>query len=76
VGAALAVVLALSTQSGLAQPAPASAHGHVNNAIGTPVTKGEIRLTQDRSSEEKNRKYTNTFPIVRQKKSLSASLAR
>jgi len=63
VGAALAIVLALSTQSGWAQPAPASVHGHVNNAIGTPIIKGEVKLTQDRSSEEKNRKYTNTFPI-------------
>lgn len=63
VGAALAVVLALSTQSGWAQPAPASVHGHVNNAIGSPLPKGEVKLTQDRSSEEKNRKYTNTFEI-------------
>jgi len=27
------------------------------------MTSGEVRLTQDRSSDEKARKYTNTFPI-------------
>lgn len=62
-GAALAVVVALSAQTGWAQPAPASIHGHVNNAIGAPLTKGEVKLTQDRASEEKSRKYTNTFEI-------------
>ncbi len=63
-GAALAVVLALSTQSGWAQPAPASVHGHANNAIGSPLTTGEVKLTQDRgATDEKTRKYTNTFPI-------------
>jgi len=62
-GAALALVLALSTQTGWAQPAPASIHGHVNNPIGAPITKGEVKLTQDRGSDEKSRKYTSTFPI-------------
>lgn len=63
-GACLALVLALVAQNGRAQqPAPASVHGHVNNAIGAPVTKGEVKLTQDRSSDEKSRKYTNTFEI-------------
>lgn len=62
-GACLALLLALAAQHGWAQAAPASVHGHVNNAIGAPLTKGEVRLTQDRSSDEKNRKYTNTFPI-------------
>ena len=62
-GTALAVVVALSTQTGWAQPAPASIHGHVNNAIGSPLAKGEVKLTQDRASEEKSRKYTNTFEI-------------
>jgi tetratricopeptide (TPR) repeat protein len=57
------LAVALSTQAGLAQPAPASVHGHVNNPIGAPITKGEVRLTQDRGSDEKSRKYTNTFTI-------------
>ncbi|MDE1176124.1 MAG: tetratricopeptide repeat protein [Edaphobacter sp.] len=63
-GAALALVFALGASlSAKAQPAPASIHGHVNNPIGSAITKGEVRLTQDRSGDEKSRKYTNTFPI-------------
>jgi len=49
--------------SAFGQPAPASVHGHVNNAIGGPVTAGEVRFTQDRSSEEKSRKYLYTFQL-------------
>ncbi|HEU4636170.1 MAG TPA: tetratricopeptide repeat protein [Edaphobacter sp.] len=62
-GICLAFLLALATQKGWAQTAPASVHGHVNNAIGAPITKGEVKLTQDRSGDEKSRKYTNTFEI-------------
>lgn len=62
-GICLALLLALATQNGWAQAAPASVHGHVNNAIGAPLTKGEVKLTQDRSGDEKSRKYTNTFEI-------------
>jgi len=38
-------------------------HGHVNNAIGQPLNKGEVRLTTDRGADEKSRKYQYTFPI-------------
>ena len=62
-GTCLALVLAMAGQKAWAQPAPASVHGHVNNAIGAPLTKGQVKLTQDRSGDEKNRKYTNTFDI-------------
>jgi tetratricopeptide (TPR) repeat protein len=62
-GACLALVLTMAARTGYAQPAPASVHGHVNNPAGSPITTGEVRLTQDRSSDEKSRKYTNTFPI-------------
>ena len=48
-------------QNSMAQ-ASASIHGHVNNAIGQPITDGEIRLTTDRSADEKSRKYAYTFP--------------
>jgi tetratricopeptide (TPR) repeat protein len=43
--------------------APASIHGHVNNAIGQPVTKGEVKLTTDRGVEAKDRKYPYAFPL-------------
>jgi tetratricopeptide (TPR) repeat protein len=46
-----------------AQPTPASVHGKVNNAVGGPLTSGEVRLTQDRGADEKNRKYLYTFQI-------------
>lgn len=62
-GACLALVLAMAGQNGWAQPAPASVHGHVNNPIGAPIQKGQVKLTQDRSSDEKSRKYTSTFDI-------------
>jgi tetratricopeptide (TPR) repeat protein len=59
----LAGVAMLSPARTLAQPAPATIHGHVTNAAGQPVNKGEIRLTTDRSSDEKSRKYVYTFPL-------------
>ncbi len=63
----LAVVLlagwmAMQPRSAAAQEA-ASVHGHVNNAIGQAVTTGEVRLTQDRATDAKNRKYAYTFPL-------------
>jgi len=41
----------------------ASVHGHVTNAAGMAISKGDVRLTTDRSSDEKSRKYAYTFPI-------------
>lgn len=41
----------------------ASIHGHVQNAAGLPITKGEVRLTTDRAADTKSRKYQYTFPI-------------
>jgi tetratricopeptide (TPR) repeat protein len=63
--AALLVIFAMAQPStSLAQAQPsASIHGHVNNAIGQPLVKGEVRLTTDRASDEKSRKYQYTFPI-------------
>jgi tetratricopeptide (TPR) repeat protein len=69
VSSALAVALlvvfatALPARSTAQAPGSASIHGHVNNAAGQPVTKGEIRLSTDRSSPAKERKYQYTFPI-------------
>jgi tetratricopeptide (TPR) repeat protein len=60
--AALLVIFAM-TASSMAQQAPGSIHGHVNNPAGQPLTAGEVRLTTDRSGDEKSRKYAYTFPI-------------
>ncbi len=69
VSSALAVALlvvfatALPARSIAQATGAATIHGHVNNAAGQPVTKGEIRLSTDRSSPAKERKYQYTFPI-------------
>lgn len=47
----------------MAQEKIASIHGRVLNTAGQPLTKGEIRLSTDRSSDAKSRKYLYTFPI-------------
>ncbi len=47
----------------MAQAPAASIHGHVQNAVGQPVTKGDVKLTTDKSSEPKNRKYQYDFPL-------------
>jgi tetratricopeptide (TPR) repeat protein len=68
-GAAAACVLALLT---LGQPArllaqaaaTGSMHGHVTNPAGTAVTKGDVRLTTDKSpGPAANKKYDYTFPL-------------
>ncbi len=59
----VAVLAMLSPAGLLAQaPAPGSLHGHVQNAAGMAQT-GEIKLSTDRSSDEKSRKYQYTFPV-------------
>jgi tetratricopeptide (TPR) repeat protein len=60
---ALLVVLAMAQPARLMAQGTASIHGHVSNAIGQPLTKGEVRLTTDRSSEAKDRKYPFAFQI-------------
>ena len=47
----------------LAQAAPASLHGHVTNSAGMAETRGEVKLTTDRTSAAKDRKFVYTFPV-------------
>ena len=47
----------------MAQATTASIHGHVTNPIGQPIMKGDVKLTTDRASDAKSRKYQYTFPI-------------
>jgi tetratricopeptide (TPR) repeat protein len=64
--AALLVVLAVAQPGRLmaqAAAATGSIHGHVVNPIGAPITRGEVRLSTDRSSDAKDRKYPYKFPI-------------
>ncbi len=63
VAAAVVVLLmAMHTGKALAQ-GEATIHGHVQNPAGQPITKGDVRLTTDRSSDAKSRKYQYTFPL-------------
>ncbi|WP_433984766.1 tetratricopeptide repeat protein [Tunturiibacter empetritectus] len=48
---------------GSAPAGTSSIHGHILNPAGFPLTKGEVRLSTDRTSEAKDRKYLYTFPI-------------
>jgi len=47
----------------MAQTGTASIHGHVNNPIGQPITTGDVKLTTDRTSPAKDRKFAYTFAI-------------
>jgi hypothetical protein len=62
-GLVAAALLAVTGSIASAQTAPGTVHGHVNNAAGVPLNKGEVRFTTDRASEEKSRKYPFKFPL-------------
>ncbi len=60
--AVVALLMALHPGRALAQ-AEATIHGHVQNPAGQAITKGDVRLTTDRASDAKARKYQYTFPL-------------
>ena len=62
--AVLAVLVFGQSARVMAQEKVASIHGRVLNTIGTPLTRGEIRLSTDRTSDAKSRKYQYTFPLT------------
>ena len=47
----------------LAQTETVSIHGHVNNAAGQALKAGDVKLSTDKASPEKDRKYQYSFPI-------------
>jgi tetratricopeptide (TPR) repeat protein len=63
--AALAILAISQPKLMLAQAAQpeATIHGHVNNAAGQAIKVGEVRLSTDKASAEKDRKYQYTFPL-------------
>ncbi|HZY61536.1 MAG TPA: tetratricopeptide repeat protein [Edaphobacter sp.] len=63
VAVALLVAFALAHPSKSVAQATASIHGHVNNALGQAVTQGDVKLTTDRTSEPKGRKYQYSFSL-------------
>lgn len=62
-GVALLVVLAMTHPARSMAQTGASIHGHVINPAGMPVTKGEVRLSTDRTADAKDRKYPYKFPL-------------
>jgi tetratricopeptide (TPR) repeat protein len=61
---ALLVILTMAQPCrSIAQAADASIHGHVNNPVGQAITKGEVRLTTDFSSQAADRKYQYKTPL-------------
>ena len=44
-------------------PAPATIHGKVINAAGAVFNHGDVKLTTDKTSQPKDRKYPFSFPI-------------
>ncbi len=56
-------VAVLNPERLMAQPAPASVHGHVQNAAGQSLAKGEVKFTTDKGGDPKTRKYPFSFPL-------------
>jgi tetratricopeptide (TPR) repeat protein len=61
--AALLVILAMAYPARSMAQGTAGIHGHITNAAGMAVNKGEVRLSTDRSADPKDRKYQYKFPI-------------
>jgi tetratricopeptide (TPR) repeat protein len=61
--AVLVAVAMLHTGVSVAQPAPGGIHGLVTNPAGIPLGAGEVRLTTDKATDPKSRKYAYTFKI-------------
>jgi len=60
--AAAAVALLLAGPS-VAQGPGASVHGNVIDPTGTIITKGDVKLSTDKTSPPKDRKYAYDFPL-------------
>ena len=58
-----ALLLVTPTALVMAQTAPATVHGTVKDPGGVALRDGEIRLSTDKTSAAKDRKYQYTFPI-------------
>jgi tetratricopeptide (TPR) repeat protein len=62
---ALAIFAMVQPSQAFAQAAGSTVtiHGKVTQADGRPFEMGQVKLTQDRSAAEKDRKYPYSFPI-------------
>ena len=59
----LAALMLAITGAAQAQAPSAKLHGHVNNPVGQPLKTGDVKLTTDKTSAPKDRKYAYTFAI-------------
>jgi tetratricopeptide (TPR) repeat protein len=59
----LAIAVLAATAVRAQGPAPASIHGHVNNAAGMLVNDAVVKLTTDKSTDPKTVKWTYSFPV-------------
>ena len=60
---ALLIAFALLHAGHAAAQVTATIHGYVQNAAGQPITKGEVKLTTDKTLQPQDRKYPFSFPI-------------
>ena len=59
----LAAVMVSAVGAQAQGPAPASIHGHINDAAGMVVHDATVRLTTDKSTDPKTVKWAYTFPV-------------
>ncbi len=59
----LAAVVVSAVGAQAQGPAPASIHGHVNDAAGMVVHDATVRLTTDKTTDPKTVKWAYTFPV-------------
>jgi len=60
---AVAAVALLLARPSVAQGPGASVHGSVIDPTGTPITKGDVKLTTDKTAAPKDMKFTYDFPL-------------
>jgi tetratricopeptide (TPR) repeat protein len=59
----LAALALATTGAAQAQATGAKLHGHVNNPAGVAVKTGDVKLSLDKTSANKDRTYKYTFPL-------------
>lgn len=59
----LAALMLAITGAAQAQAPTAKLHGHVNNPVGQALKTGDVKMTTDKTSPAKDRKYTYSFAI-------------
>src|ERR1700744_3367899 len=61
--ATASVAMLFASAPAQAQAAGGTIHGLVTDPAGSPVTKGEVRFTTDKTAPQKDMKFTNVTPL-------------